>query len=148
MNFIDGFREFMIKYNVIGLMVGFAFAVATIGFIKSFVSDLLIPTIYLIIGKFILQYINTTVFDKFTHLFGSSINIDNFVKEFFTWILILLSTYIIIKYFIIREILGEKTVDNKNKILPSPTTPATSPNVSKQEFNTKQEKYHLEQFYM
>jgi large-conductance mechanosensitive channel len=146
-SFIDGFREFMIKYNVIGLMVGFAFAVATIGFIKSFVSDLLIPTIYLVIGKFILQYVNSTVFNKFTTLFGSDINIDNFIKEFFTWILILLSTYLIIKYFIIREILGNKNElpaaqhSISTPLPPLPNTPAMSP-------NTKQEKYYQEHFYI
>lgn len=106
------FKDFIIKYNVIGVTVGFAFAISTTEFIKSFVSDIFIPTFYFIFGKLILQNINKVAYLKMTSLFESSLNFDNFIKGLVTWIFIITSTFILIKYFIQATLLNSIPITN------------------------------------
>jgi large-conductance mechanosensitive channel len=151
---LEGFREFMIKYNVVGIMVGFAFAVTTIAFIKSFVSDIFIPSIYILLGQLIIKHISSTFYGKFTDLFGSPINIDNFIKEFITWVLIIISIYFIAKYFIQRTILGQDEPMASHglyaspPVAPAPVTPTLSPYVQKKPVIQEENKYYKERFYM
>lgn len=161
-SFIVDFREFMLQYNVIGVMVGFACAVTTVALIKSFVADIFIPTIYIVLGKWIIQHLSSKAYSKFSELFESPINIDNFIKEFVTWILIIISIYFIIKYLVSITILGNQNVSEKKQPVPSnvltkpmpmPVTPSSSPYVVKkptiqEENNANSAKYYNEQFYM
>lgn len=151
--FIEGFKKFMIDYNVIGVMVGFAFASATITFIRSFVSDLLLPVIYLGISQGILKNTHRYLYTKLSDLFEANMSVSNFIKEFITWGLILISTYFIIKYFVKGFILGEDVPIIKHSITPPPLpTPKymqeNDNSLQQEQFQQPQSKYYNEKFYL
>ena len=142
------FKDFIIKYNVIGVTVGFAFAISTTEFIKSFVSDIFIPTFYFIFGKLILQNINKVAYLKMTSLFEISLNFDNFIKGLVTWIFIITSTFILIKYFIQATLLNSIPITNPEVPIEMDSQKTLLQPIQESNLYPNNNKFTLEKFYM
>jgi large-conductance mechanosensitive channel len=101
--FFNNMSDFIIQNNVLTTMVAVTLAFSTGTFIRSLVSDIIMPLLYFII------------FNKITFLSGAfksitSNNIDNFIKEIFQFILVIIFTFIIIVQLLKNYIFKSKPV--------------------------------------
>lgn len=121
---IGDFKEFIVKNGVVTAAIAITIGVSTAGFIKSFVSTILMPFVYFIIGKLVLENVNTGMFKGLTDVFGAKTNFDVivFFQEFLTWIFVVIGAYLIIEHFVRRWFLGAGVkVKSVNLIAPSPS---------------------------
>lgn len=90
-SFSDNFSEFLITNNILGSMAAVTIAFSTGVFMRSIVGDIIIPWIYSLLLSKVSRF--RKVFSPITHT-----NIDNFIKEFVTWIFVIIITFIFITY--------------------------------------------------
>lgn len=104
----NDFKDFIVKNGVITAAIAITIGVSTAGFIKAFVSNVLMPLVYLVIGKLFLEKINGRAFNSLTEVFGPKANLDvlAFIQEFVTWVFVVIGAYIIIEFFVRRWFLG------------------------------------------
>lgn len=90
---MTGLSEFIHKHNVLSTMCAVTIAFSTGTMIRSLVSDILMPSLY----SLFVRRVNglNTAFEPI-----STMNVDNFIREFFSWIAVLIVTYILIGYAI------------------------------------------------
>lgn len=89
-NFIQEFREFAVKGNVLDLAVGVIIGGAFGKIVTSLVTDILTPTIGLLVGG-----IN---FSALSFTFGSAtITYGNFLQSVFDFIIVAFSIFVFIK---------------------------------------------------
>lgn len=107
---MSGFAEFVTNNGILAATAGITIGFATATFIKSFVSDVVLPVIFLVIfsiskktGGFVAKFLASKEF-RFT----------NFVSEFITWILILLTAYLIIDQT--RKYLSSKKPESNQQL--------------------------------
>lgn len=110
-NVTGDFKSFVISNNIATTMAGVTVAFSTGIFIRSLVGDIILPSIY---GLFV-NKLNINPSGAFAPL--SKLNVDIFIKEFVSWIFVIIFTFIIVEYVIRRWML--KT--------PSAPVPATTP---------------------
>ena len=90
-------QSFIFSYGVLSSMAGVTIAFSTGTLIRSFVGDIVLPSIY--------KLLNKTPLDKAISFIPiKSTNIDNFVKELVQWVLVVIFTYIFIKYVMERYV--------------------------------------------
>lgn len=110
----EDFKEYIIKNNFVVTAAAITIGIASASFIKSFVGSVLMPSVYFVIGKIILQNVSTQLYKSVTDIFGdkASFNLDNFIKEALTWIFIVFGSYLIMDFVIRRWLLQPSTVSH------------------------------------
>lgn len=91
-SFKDNFSKFIVDNGIAATAAGVSIAVTTKDLVTSFVGDILIPLIYLLLIR-----VNSTaakILPTHTKLNGIA-----FIQQFITWILVILITFVFIQYF-------------------------------------------------
>jgi large-conductance mechanosensitive channel len=86
--FKNQLNQFIIENNIIGTTAGVGIGLATKDVIQAFISDIIFPTFYLLAFKLNIRYFNN---NKHVILY------DNFLKQFITWFIIIILTFIFIQ---------------------------------------------------
>lgn len=118
MKFIDEFKDFAMKGNVIDMAVGIVIGVAFGRIVSSIVNDILMPPIGVLIGgvnfsdlKFIIKEASNTTQ-------AVTINYGNFIQVVFDFIIIALSMFVVVKTMNIAKRNREKeTQDLKPEVV-------------------------------
>ena len=110
MSFREKFSKFIVDNGIAATAAGVSIAVSTKELITSFVGDILIPLIYLLLIR-----INPTAVKVLPE--NSKINGIGFVQHFISWIFVIIITFLLIQYFFnnILGISGEKKSDDTKK---------------------------------
>jgi len=119
----SSFKEFIVKNGVISTAASITIGFATATFVKSFVADVVMPLIFLVIvggvskvnkssGTFISQFLSSKEF-KFT----------NFVSELITWILIVVAAFMVLD-LVVRKTLGNAPITSAPPTVFGPPTRA------------------------
>jgi len=98
MSSTDSFKDFIVKNGIIATTAGITIGFATSTFVKSFVSDIIMPTIFTILVKSIGK---KTFFAEY--LQSKNFRLTNFISELVTWVLVVLAAWLVLgiayKYF-------------------------------------------------
>lgn len=110
MSFREKFGKFVVDNGIAGTAAGVSIAISTKDVITSFVGDILIPLIYLLLIR-----INATAVKVLPA--NTKINGTAFIQHFITWIFVIIITFLFIQYFFnnILGISGEKKSDDTKK---------------------------------
>lgn len=90
--FKQQFKNFLVNNGVVGYTAGVCVAVSTKDVITSMVSDLLIPGIIALLLTLDVKYLHK-VLPK-----NTSVNLEQFIKMFVSWIFVLITTYFFITF--------------------------------------------------
>jgi len=105
--FVDQLRKFVVDNNIVGTSAGVCIALATKDGIQSLVGDIIIPGIVIL-----LHSLHIDSLTKILPIHGKAqLNIMDFLKQFITWILIIVISFIFVK-FAFEYLLGIS--NNKN----------------------------------
>lgn len=91
-HFVSDFKSFVIENNIITTMSAVTIAFSTGTMIRSFVCDILMPAIY---GLFVSRI--NVLNGAFAPI--SKLNLDNFIKEFVTFIFVVITIFLFVYYF-------------------------------------------------
>lgn len=107
-SFREKFGKFIVDNGIAGTAAGVSIAVSTKELITSFVGDILIPLIYLLLIR-----INVTSVKILPA--HAQINGMTFVQHSITWVLVIIITFLFIQYFFknILGISGDTKADKK-----------------------------------
>jgi large-conductance mechanosensitive channel len=110
MSFREKFGKFVVDNGIAGTAAGVSIAISTKDVITSFVGDILIPLIYLLLIR-----INATAVKVLPE--NTTINGTAFIQHFITWVFVIIITFLFIQYFFnnILGISGEKKTDDTKK---------------------------------
>lgn len=107
--FINEFKEFAVKGNVIDLAVGIIIGGAFGKIVTSLVNDIIMPIISVIIGRDIFSFLNFKITP-----YGSpqpvTINLGNFLQVSFDFVLMAVSVFILVKALNSLRKLSEKAI--------------------------------------
>ena len=87
--------SFIINNNILTTAAAVAIAFSTGTMIRSFVGDIILPSLY----KLFIHKIKI-LSGAFAPI--NNTNIDNFIKEFISWIFVIIITYLLIEYALRR----------------------------------------------
>ena len=93
---ISDFKQFVIDNNIIGTLAGVCVALAAKDGIQSFVGDIIIPSIVLL-----LHTLHIDIVKKYLPVNGNGnaqFRVTNFVKSMITFVLIILMTFVFVKF--------------------------------------------------
>jgi large-conductance mechanosensitive channel len=110
--FYSEFKKFIVDNNIIGTCAGVIIALVTKDLILAFVGDIIIPVFIFLFLKLNIKWLTAVLPSG-----KSSLDITNFLKQFITWLLTLLVTFLIIKATF-EALLGvslEKKTDKETK---------------------------------
>lgn len=103
--FRDNMKKFIVDNGIVGTAAGVCIAVATKDVVQSFVNDIIMPSIYLL-----LITLNATYFNK---MLSSKHNIDftHFINQFVSWVFVVIITFLFVKFAfgILFGTIGEAT---------------------------------------
>lgn len=116
--FIDKLKKFIIDNSVIGTTAGVCIALVTKDLIASLVGDIIIPGIILLFIHLNIQSLTKMLPGK------STFDFTNFFKQFISWVLVIIITFIFITYAF-KGLLG---------ISDGATTAPTTPEKQKESF--------------
>jgi|UniRef100_A0A6C0BHJ1 large-conductance mechanosensitive channel len=104
----DDFKDFLIRNGIVTTAAAITIGIASATFIKAFVTDILMPACYFIVGKVILQNVSNRMYKSVTDIFGDKVNFDfdGFAQDLITWIFIVIGAFLIIEYVVRRWFLG------------------------------------------
>jgi large-conductance mechanosensitive channel len=107
-SFKEQFSSFIVDNGVVGTAAGVSIAIATKELITSFVGDILIPTIYII-----LIHINK----NFVSFLPTKTKIEGlqFIHNFTTWFFVIVITYLFVRLFFNNFLGIRKEVKEKSK---------------------------------
>ena len=105
-SFKDSFSKFIVDNGIAGTAAGVSIAISTKDVITSFVGDILIPLIYLLLIR--INANATKVLPVHTKL-----NAIAFIQQFITWIFVIIITFLFIQYFF-NSILGISNKPSKD----------------------------------
>jgi len=89
--FRDQMKKFIVDNGIIGTAAGVCIAVSTKDTIQSFVGDIIMPAIYLL-----LVTLNSSYFSK--SLLGKhSIDFPKFLNQFVSWIFVVIMTFVFVR---------------------------------------------------
>lgn len=107
--FMNEFKEFAVKGNVIDLAVGIIIGGAFGKIVTSLVNDIIMPIISVIIGRSIFSFLNFKITP-----YGSpepvSINLGNFLQVSFDFVLMAVSVFVLVKVLNNLRKLSEKAI--------------------------------------
>ena len=92
--FILQLRKFVVDNNSVGTSAGVCIALATKDGIQSFVQDLIIPGIVIILHSLHVDWLT-----KILPVHGKSpLNVLNFINQLITWFLIIIISFVFVKF--------------------------------------------------
>lgn len=97
-SFMDKFSKFIVDNGIAGTAAGVSIAISTKDVITSFVGDILIPLIYLLLIR-----INANAVKVLP--VHTKLNSIAFIQQFITWIFVIIITFVFIQYFF-NSVLG------------------------------------------
>ena len=122
--------EFCAKTNVIGSLAGVLFGFVIMEFIKSFVNDIFMPFIYSV--AYFLMWVTplrgTQILSNF--FLVTSFNVDHFVKELVSLVMIFVVSYYLIIVFLSNSIWQEQS---RIAAMPSRVSPLPQPQSQEQQ---------------
>ena len=107
------FKTFIVNNGILTTMAAVTIAFSTGTFIRSFVSEIALPAMYTLILR--RMKFTSRAFKPI-----SSANVDKFIKEFFSWILVIAVTFLLIQYVIHMYVYSSSSES------PSSSSPSTS----------------------
>jgi large-conductance mechanosensitive channel len=91
--FKENLKQFIVNNGIIGTTAGVCIALVTKELIQTFISDIFIPLIIILLTfikiKSIIQILPVT----------SGLNITHFITQIITWLIMILATFFFITYF-------------------------------------------------
>ena len=91
--FVVQLRKFVVDNNIVGTSAGVCIALATKDGIQSFVQDIIIPGIVIILHSLHVDWLT-----KILPLHGKSqLNVLNFINQLITWFLIIIISFVFVK---------------------------------------------------
>ena len=91
--FIGELKQFILDNNIIGTTAGVCIALASKDTLLSLVADVIIPGITKLVLMMQLKFVNEIIPKG-----NSDFNITNFIKQFITWILMIILSFLFITY--------------------------------------------------
>lgn len=93
-DFVVQLRKFVVENNIVGTSAGVCIALATKDGIQSLVQDIIIPGIVILLHSLHVDWLT-----KILPIHGKSqLNVLNFVNQFVTWILIIIISFVFVKF--------------------------------------------------
>lgn len=92
-------KSFLIQNNILTTMAAVTMAFSTGTMIRSLVADIILPGIYFLILSRV-KVVSSVISGAFAPI--SHVNIDNFLKEILSWIVVIIVTFILIEYVVRR----------------------------------------------
>ena len=130
----QSFKDFVAQNGIVATTAGITIGFATATFVKSLVADVVMPVIFMILVK---STGKASFFSKF--LSDKEFLFTNFVSEFITWILIVLTAWIVLavafKYLSSATSISLPTMSNP--FMGHPATVGPSPVTVSQEQKPK-----------
>lgn len=90
-DFRDQMKKFIVDNGIIGTAAGVCIAVATKDTIQSFVNDLIMPAIYLLLVTFNSSYFGKSLVNKHT------VDLPKFLNQFVSWVFVVIMTFLFIR---------------------------------------------------
>ncbi len=97
MKIIDEFKSFAVKGNVIDMAVGIIIGAAFGKIVSSFVNDVIMPTIGILIGGFTFSALKLLLKEAVGETPAIAINYGNFLQVTFDFLIIALAIFMVIK---------------------------------------------------
>ena len=125
MKLLDEFKQFAMRGNVVDMAVGIIIGGAFGKIVSSFVSDVIMPPLGILIGGVNFTDLKVTIKQELLDAVGQvvnpavTINYGNFIQVVFDFVIIAFSIFAMIK---VMNNLNRKKVENQ-----APTTPPTPP---------------------
>ena len=127
-NSVSDFKKFIVDNNIVGTSAGVCVALAAKDGIQSFVGDIIIPAIVLL-----LHTLRIDMLSKYLPINGGSqFNVESFAKQFITFILIIIISFLFVK-FTFGYLLGIESKSKETNTLTSTTTVAATAASNKRE---------------
>ena len=118
MKFIDEFKDFAMKGNVIDMAGGIVIGVAFGRIVSSIVNDILMPPIGVLIGGVNFSDLKFIIKEASNSTQAVTINYGNFIQVVFDFIIIALSMFVVIKTMNIAKSNREKEMlDSKPEVV-------------------------------
>ena len=89
----DDLKTFIVDNGILGTMAGVSIGIVTKDLISSLVGDIIIPVIIILLLRLNIKSITSILPGNG----NSTLNITNFVKQFISWILVIIISFIFIK---------------------------------------------------
>ena len=89
--FRDQMKKFIIDNGIIGTAAGVCIAVSTKDTIQSFVGDIIMPAIYLLLVTLNASYFSKSLLGKHT------IDFPKFLNQFVSWIFVVIMTFVFVR---------------------------------------------------
>lgn len=89
--FRDQMKKFIIDNGIIGTAAGVCIAVSTKDTIQSFVGDIIMPAIYLLLVTLNSSYFSKSLLGKHT------IDFPKFLNQFVSWIFVVIMTFLFVR---------------------------------------------------
>ena len=105
--FKDNLKKFVLENNIIGTVAGFSIALVTKDAIQSLVNDIIIPGLIFLLSKLNIESITKVLPDN------ENFKVMNFVKDFISWILVLIITFLFVR-FAFEGLLGIDDTSNNS----------------------------------
>jgi large-conductance mechanosensitive channel len=90
---MSSLKQFVIDNNIVGTSAGVCIALAAKDGIQSLVGDIIIPSIILL-----LHALRIDEFAKYLPVKGRKLNITNFIKQLITFVLIIIISFLFVKF--------------------------------------------------
>ena len=87
----NNMKKFIVDNGIIGTAAGVCIALATKDVVQSFVNDIIMPTIYLLLITMNASYFSKTLSSK------HSVDFPHFINQFVSWIFITIITFLFVK---------------------------------------------------
>ena len=109
-NFKNEKADFIVSKNLIGISAGVCIGAVTKDAVASLVHDVLFPLLFIAINKLNVK--------KFSKLFSdkTDLNVLAFIKQFITWIMIVVVTIVFIQISFVYFLGVDKNAINGNKV--------------------------------
>jgi large-conductance mechanosensitive channel len=109
----SSFKDFIVKNGVVSTAASITIGFATATFVKSFVADVIMPVIFLIIVSGV-SHVNKGTSKFFSQfLANKEFHFTNFVSELVTWIMIILAAFLILD-LVVRKTLAKSFVSTES----------------------------------
>lgn len=111
MKFVDEFKDFAMKGNVIDMAVGIVIGVAFGRIVSSIVNDIIMPPIGVLIGGVNFSDLKFVIKEAVDKTPAVTINYGNFIQVSFDFIIIALSMFAVIKAMNVAKRKREKETE-------------------------------------
>ena len=118
-NFIEEFKEFAVKGNVIDLAVGVVIGGAFSKIVTSLVNDIIMPVVGILTGGINFSEYKITLKEAIGNLPAVTLNLGNFIQTAVNFLIISFCIFLFIKLINKMKISNNKVEDSENKEKPS-----------------------------